>query len=542
MVRSDEGRMGGVHYRVWLTVVILGAVLLQVVYYQPRLGTDAQRWVSTAIQFGFLDGDPENRVLHQRIFWTGFLALLGKAFPLTVESVHLVVTVLGVVSMLLLAGAVRISAGPAASLVAVAFFALHPLTTIFGTFIVADALAIPLFLASILFLFRYLRWRSDRDILLAALFAGLLVFTKTYFALVLVPIFLGRLAYADPTWGGRLRGGALVAGGFLASVGLGLLLHRLAYGDFLWFLEGYSSYADRLMERGDSAVSAGLTAGYAKIVFERFSYLGTLFVESGVVAGFFALLAAVYSLVAFRRSPEHMTVAFLLAGFYVFLSFAPAGFSPFVFVEMQPRYLLLLVCLLAIGLGLLVANTQLRLEEGRGVYFGGAVLAAMIGLNAVSPNLMTANYDRYKWLEYRAIEAIVTGEMGFDMTGLALLDVYEGKFHDRLASQMIPVEMIEPSDTIQDDVMNYLKSGQNRALFIRRTRYPTLAGAVRANELAEINEFGSERGRDLVRFLESEGFRKIPVHVPSSPLRYWAAFFGLGGSGELAGWVLRQSR
>ena len=534
---TGPGRMSSARLYLFLLAVILSvSVAAQWFYYQPKLNTDAQVWLNIAKNLW--SGRPlEYSVFYyERIYFTGFLSLLGLAFPLTAEGILPAVLILSGINIVLVAEISRQAAGRRAAIFSAALFGFHPIVLTYSTFLVSDTLALPAALLTLLCITMYLKTLRFGYILAAAVLGGACFFIKSYTALFgLIAI----LVYAA-TWiwgrGGSWPGLMALCGAILLPVLLGHVIHWQVYGDPFFYKNYYDDYARRVY--GTAGISLqNLSSGEtAKIVLERFEYLSHYFDRSGVFAAVWSLLVAAFLLISVRSSYFHATIAFAFFFLSLFLSFAPVRLAPLVFVEIQARYLTLPLALLAIGAGLLVrAYPGIDGTAFKRALFATAAIFAAGGL--LVPNSTADDYfHRYRVHDYHAIKKAAMELAG--RSQIILPSRYGDMFLEDLSAIGTPIQFVDMSSSADADKILAQQPNCSCSYFIPRVQYPVLADRIRVQSITETSEYGDFEG--FASQLAANGFKRSPLTVPYTPGRLLADRLGLRAKGELVGWLFTK--
>lgn len=525
-------------YRIFLLLVVLVSAAMQWFYFQPKVNTDAQIWLNIGRDLGRSGELAYPLFYYERVFFAGFLKLWQMAVEPTETNVLILLILLSSASIILVAEIARVAAGHLAGLTAAGLFAWHPIVLIFSTFLVSDVLVVPLSLGSLLLATHYLRTEKVRFVAGAAFLGGTCFFVKSYisgFGLAAI------LVYLLATWsrsGPKLRTVIALIGSFLLPIVIGHLLHWLLHGDAFFYLGYFKEYASRVY--GDTGLTLNQLFGIEglKVANERSVYLADLYWDAGIFASVWSIFASIYLIVRVRSSFFHLLLGSLFVGLFLFLLIAPARLSPLVFVEIQTRYLIIPVALLAIGAGVALADytqevrARLRLEAALAL-----VVVAMTSF-AVPELLADKYFSRYRVLDHFAFQSALQRLNARDHASLLVPVRYESMFPDELRHLGPTVEFIDThgETSVEASLERIRGSHAPTSVYIPRRQYPALAENIRIAPMAEVQEY-DESARLLAARLETEGFRRQPVHVPYSPIRLFMMRQGVQTKGELVGWV-----
>jgi len=527
-------------YLMILALVIAVSALGQWLYFQPKMNTDMQVWLNIARDLGKPGDLAYAPFYYERVFFTGFLWLSGKVFPLTDNGVLALMLSLSAVNVLLVAETTRVVAGRLPALLAAALFAWHPVHLIFGTFLVSDMLANPLALGSLLLLALYLRSERFGYLVAAVFIGGLCFFVKSYtagFGILAMAIYLlVWLLKGRGSWSRLLA--VLIA--FLLPILAGHLLHWVVNGDPFFYAKYYASYAARVY--GDTGLTLNNIFGMAglKVIYERFGYLSDLYWEYGVFAAAWGIAVSAFLFFRVRQSVFHLALACLFFGLLLFLLFAPVRVYPLVFVEMQTRYLVLPVALLAIGGGLAVSHLRrvINVKWRADAIFAISVLALS---GFLVPEFTGDKYfHRYRVLDYYAVETAL--HQLDERPGATLL--VPGRYREMFPHTLLTIgpEVAFFNDKDMATLERTLESQANRtgsvAVFVPRRQYPRLAENIRISELKHVPEH--DVADWLIEELKVQGYEGTPLNVPYTPWRLLGMKIGLRTKGELVGWMYQR--
>jgi len=266
---------------------------------------------------------------------------------------------------------------------------------------------------------------------------------------------------------------------------------------------------------------------------DRLSYVKYLFFDFGAVGGFTAMWGSMFlALEARHRVDCRMLLGGALT-FFLFLSLMPAKLRPFTFIEIQERYLTVLLPFLAIGAGGAV-STVLECLKDRGLRFSAlGLLVVAFCYNLLIPNDML---DRYRLLEFVGIRQVLKSAREREITELVLPESYSQYTPDSYYSYGVRLRFLKfDDDASADKVREYLESGRSRAVFIPRMPFRRLKQLVRIGEYDSFLEAGN--AGKLIELLGASGFRRENIRVPYTSFRSWLYLVGIETKGQLVGWL-----
>lgn len=519
-------------YRGLLLAIIVLGIIARLLHFHTTIGSDDQRWVFAARQLFGEEGIRLPDAYYARILWRAILGLWGAPWGLTLETSAVLMFALSCLTILAVGYGARAAAGPRAGLLAALIYATHPLAIIYDPVTLSDGLGVTLVSFSIVLFFVYLRGHVKSCLLLAGLLVGLSISVKEYFVLLGLPfglaILLDRRPFAE-------RAFDLLALGATVAIGISVdfALHAWESGSPLAHWRASASYGDRLL-------SFNLYEGYtgwrlvAVMALDRLFYLRTLTVNFGAVAGLFTVVAAIFLVSRTRRQHlQWMTVSGAIAVFLLFLSFMPISLRPLAFVETQDRYLTIVLPFLSIasGAAIALALEQISTRGLRKTVLGLVLLGSVY--NILLPNNMM---DRDRLLEFVGIREAVTSLAQEGVTDVVLPDTYQQLVPDSFYSHGVSLTFLpfHEANAFQS-VRAHLSSGLNRAIFVSRLPLRSLQPRLLRGDYDCSVKVAPHR--QLVEWLQAQGFRKREVYVPYTSLRSWASILGIETKGQLVGWI-----
>jgi hypothetical protein len=359
---------------------------------------------------------------------------------------------------------------------------------------------------------------------------------KEYFILLALP-FAVCLAFEQ----NRVRKIKTVSS-FLACVAAGmsvdLILHFWESGNPFAHWLVTANYGDRLLAMNAYAQYSGWKL-IARTMVDRLSYADELFFSFGGIAGFTAMWGLLFVAIYARRRIDCRALLGSVATFFLFLSFMPVNIWPVTFVEMQDRYLTVLLPFLAVGAGGGISAVLDPLKDRALRFSAVALLAIAFVYNLAIPNDMA---DRSRQLEFSGIRQILKSAREKQLTELFLPGGYDRITPDSYYSYGVNLKFLKVDKGASvDDVVRTLQEGKGRAVFIPRIPYRMLEKFFRMGD-PSVSEVGDSpllgNARELRRVLEANNFQKEYVVVPNTSFRSWLTLAGIQTKpDQLVGWL-----
>lgn len=526
---------GSRRYCLSLLFFLALGVLARIYHFDWTIGNDDQRWIIAARELGNPLGTVP-AVYYTRIIWSLTLHLWGALFGPTLESSAVLMFLLSCASIVLVAQSGRLLFGSIAGLLAAGFYALHPVNVVQDVMTLPDGLANAI-LAGHLFLFLlYLRDRRLIYLALSALLVGVSMGAKDYYVLAAVPMGLCLLLDSKLERGKLVP--LLVFGGFVSlGLSIDLGMHLWQSGTPMARFAG-ADYAERLTLMLGPPSHDGLQH-LVRVIVERFRYLEWLLLSYGSGPSVLTAWGLAYLLAKGRRI-EHLAVAGSFLIMLGFLMFMPVSLDPLRFVEMQPRYLMILMPLLAIASGGALSAGLAGLR-GRAVRnsLSAALGIGMLGALTIPNDYSHPAFRRSSVQEFQGIRQVLENATQYGLNGLLLAEPYSSILPDSYYGHGVSVQFF-PLD-VEDHVTavrQRLQGDEGLAIFIPRTMFAwPLAHELRRGEYVIESEV-PEQFRRLVNDLESHSFVPRAVRVPASVTGKWLAELGVvSGEQQLIGWV-----
>jgi len=505
-----------------MAIVLLG-VLVRMYHFQLTMGCDDQLYIITAESLGEPYQEDVPAVFYPRILWRAVLAAWGSLAGLSLETTAVLMFLLSAAATVMVAQAARTAFGNLAGLLAALVYATLPLNVIHDVFTLADNLGVALLAAAVLLFVKYLHRQRLGWLAGCGFVVGLLFSAKSYFILAAVPF--GLCLLCEPVnWAARLRRACLFSTLVAAGLSVDFALHYWESGNPLahFTLMSGAGYGDRI----ESWWPAGETSTLRRVhglFFQRIRYFEWLFVGSGIVNGVVLLWGTAFLIFKSRERLDCRVLLMTAALFLAFMSLMPAKFDPFIFVEMQPRYLTVLFPMLAIGAGAALAAALASIKDAAPRRSLAAVLVVGFGFNLVAPNEML---DHHGVQEFVGIRKVLKTAPDAGITELVLPVRHNLFLPDSYYSHGVAFDFrdAEDADWVKASPA-YVKERPGRAVFIPERPFPKTDAYLRLKES-----------------LEAEGFDIHQVRVPGTTYRSWLYRLDLhDAEDQLVGWVCRPA-
>jgi hypothetical protein len=326
-----------------------------------------------------------------------------------------------------------------------------------------------------------------------------------------------------------------------SGCGIDFLLHLWESGSLFAHFVGVSDYGQRLMAMEGVDQHAGWQL-LARLTVNRLDYLQWLFFRPGLINGFLMLMGWMYSSMKWRERSEHLVLCSTTLTFLLFLMFMPAHFKPFVFVEMQQRYLTVLLPMLSIAAsGALDAVIKSLPDRASCKFAFLASLVPCLLYNICIPNDMTHSaVQRGSTQRLEGIYQAVRDARSQGITSLVLPEKFAQVIPDIYRFYGVRLVYYDLTTLASTEAMRtFLKGGRERALYVPRRGFTwPLEHLLKRGEYESSTEKSEACGVDLV--LDKATFHNYGIRVPDSSLKYWLARWGLvSREQELVGWVYR---
>jgi len=509
------------YWAILLGIITFG-VLIRLFHFRLSMGCDDQVYLILSQHLGDAPRPDVPAACYTRMLWRCVLAVWGSLVGFSLERSAVLMFLLSCITTVTVAEFTRRAFGAGAGLWAAAVYATHPLCVIFDTLTLPDNLGVSMLAAALLLFLVYLR--QTRLSLLAAsgVVLGLLFSVKAYFILPALP-FGVTILWQRLSWRVRLRDAAVFSASVLIGAGLDSLLQYWFIGDPLAHLSSAVGYADRPSELLHERSTTGLRLLHS-LFWERCQYFKWLLDDwGGIVNGFVVLLAALFLASKSRGRLDCRLLLMTGALFCVFLLAMPAKLSPLVLVEMQERYLIVLLPVAAIGGGAALWATLTSLGSRSLRWLMSATLAAGLCYNVVVANGMI---DHHRAQEFAGIRQVLQEAQKRGVTELVLPRKYDLFLPDSYYSYGVEFSFGDVEDPRWTrNLPSHLGARPGRTLFIPERPFP------RTGAYSKL--------RDA---LESQGFDVEEVRVPRTSYRAWLRWLDLiDAHDQLVGRLARSS-
>lgn len=544
---DDSSTLSPRRYYALLLGVIAVSALFQGFHFHLSAGSDDQRWIIAARELGAGSADNPygiHPVYYSRIVWRAVLALWGiLSGGLSLESSGVLVFLLSAVSTLMVAESARIAFGVRAALLASAIYATHPLTIVYSVINNSDTLGVTLLTVALYLCFTHLQRPRPLHLVLAGFLVGTSFSAKEYFVLAALPMGLA-IANSRESAHARIRDGLSFVGAVAIGLGVDFTLHLWESGSPFTHFTALSDYGDRMLARGGDTQRAGWQL-FARLGVERFRYLDWLFFRTAPTSGLLLFMGWLYVGTRWRERQEYRLLGGTAALLLLFLMFMPATFSlsSFSFVEMQPRYLAVLLPMLSIAAGTTLDRVLVCMRD-RTVKTALVVgLVLFMAANVSIPNDMShPALPRGATQRLEGINQVLAEGTKRGITDLMLPTSFAVRVPDSYYARGVRVGFHDLAERRSAEaVKEWLQGSRGRALYVPRAglSWP-LESSLKRGDYDPVLETGEAPGVSEV--LDGAGFDRDGVRVPDSAVVYWLARLGVvDGDQELVGWVYRRS-
>jgi len=519
-----------------LVAVVASGVALRLLHMAPAMGSDDQRWILTARHFAGTGGTPDlSPVYFTRAVFLALLALWGKIATISIPGVVPLMLLIGALTTILVGLGGRAAFDPTTGLLAAGLYAVHPLNVAYDPYVGPDGLATCLQAAFLLTVILHLKGRRLWPLVCAGIAGGLMFGTKNYYALAGVPVGLLLLFESRTAWDLRLRRAACLLGSAMVGLAISFVLQAMSNGDPLAELHASAGYADVLLGWGDPAAGKTGFAALVYIVLSRLEYVKDLFFGTAGLLGWLLLGGALWGVMQARRQAIEFILISIAAVYLLFLAFMPVRFSPLVLVEMQTRYLVVLLPSLTLLAAAWATRVYADMQDGLVRRAARAVLVVGLAWCAWIPS---GWWDRYGVLEAMGIRE-ATRVTAADGGGELLV---ASRWHEQFPEELVAAGVTLRYADFQKDgaaqrITMWLRERPDRRVFLVRTPLRSLRAAIAKGDNVAALEYGA--AAPISSALETGGFPVQRVYVPEDTFRVWLDRVGIGGRGQLVGWLYR---
>lgn len=509
-----------------LGLIILVSVLARGLLVRPPVGDDLG-WLTTSAHFGSkerldLPSIRYSRPLFRLLLYS-WMSIVGDELSKT----PILTNGLVVLSMMLIAICGYLAAGETGALVATTLYGFHPICLANDSYCLPDALAVPLLLSSVLCVLCYLRHMRMVYYLFACFLAGLTYAVKEYFLLIALPIIglsCTRAHLRKIGLGKLLSAGAIaLTAGITIQPALNIFDQGTAYDSYRSILE----YPKLLIELKFS--NPRTTGTSVTNPLWRFEYINWLLFYNGMAVAL--TFTAVLLALGRGRWLVRWDVAFFIAAmvtFMLFLMFAPVSLFPLMFVEMQRRYLTVVIPFWALALAVVYSSSRVLTRRfQRCVLFLALVGYAVSGVNDADNRLSWVHgvvlpaeglRECLKTAQLRDIDTIVVTQY----------------FRWRVPKQWMhgsPAIIMLPREIDDDVVQSVIKTSALRrvGVYIARENVKVLQRKAVSEHISYF-EIADPADRPLLDAVLASGWQLTPIFVPHR-----------ASSQRIGGWYSRRS-
>jgi len=521
-IETDNGssRNGRAYWLMLLAIVALG-ILFRLYHFRLSMGCDDQVYLIASRSLGEPPHPGISPYIYARIVWTSVLAAWGAVAGSSLQSSAVLMLLLGACTTCMVAEFARRAFGAGAGLLAAVFYATQPLNVLFDVLTLPDNLAVLLLASALVLFLEYLRRGSLALLFPAAFLVGLLFSVKDYYVLAAVPFGLTILSRRTG-WLNKLHHAAIFSAVCFAGICVDFVLHLFISGNPWAHVAASSNYTERTLHFIGHKLPDHVVRVAHTLFWERMRYFTWLFDEyAGIVTGAVMLWGALFLCWKSRACLVCRHLILCVAVFLAFLMLMLTSFRPLVLVEMQPRYLTVLLPMLCIGAGAAVAGAWSSLTNTTIRNCGAAALLLGIGYNVVVPNNLI---DHHRVQEFRGIRDVLEDAAESGLRELVLPTPYDLFLPDSYYDYGVKFAYRDAADeAAMRSLSDYLQDDPSRGVFLPENPYP------------ETDAF-----MELNRTLSERGFRIEEVRVPRSTYRAWLRWIDfIDAEDQLVGWVAR---
>ncbi|MFO0911535.1 MAG: hypothetical protein U0795_01150 [Pirellulales bacterium] len=540
--RQDECLDGGgaepfrwIH---WSAVVLIFALGLAARTFHTRpdsatYGSDDQRYILCSREM--FDGQPPtfSPAYSQRSVWNGMGYLFHRAYGLTTQSAYVLLIAYYALAAAGMLWTLRPLVSPWAAVIGYAFLLLHPLMVKYDSVYWPETLGVALSTVMFGAVLRYSKRQALGWLALAAFLLGLSYGIKQYFVLPFMPLGLSLVWYQRNDRKRLMAACGVAIGMFVVGMAIKTVIVRLDGQTAQGALSAMTVYGQRMGEVAASPI--------VKQLLQRVRYPFWILTTCGGLFGI-ATLCSLYYLA--RSGGRGFFGAFVGGTTFLYIGFLalfPASVSPWIFVEMVPRYLPIVMPPLAIGVGL-AAHEWLR----RSAWPSPAQTAALVILGFAVAGFTVADsaeaYPAYMQNEFVAIRQMLRRAPDWEITEIWFPPGYENRLPDHF--YQIPGVQVK----LARDVDDLQQRGERGAIYVPDDLARYLLSADPRRALPPPN-LGVDKDRHD-RFLRAmdqqirDGvYQVVLISTARGSTRYWAdkAGVSIGGSDEIVGVLLVPS-
>lgn len=511
MSRCLVQRIGRWQFWAMLGLIVLIGVAARAILVRPPIGDDI-RWLSTSARFGNRVRADLESIYYSRPLFRLVLYIWISIAGDEVSKTPILTNGLAIATITLIAICGWLAAGQAGALVAAALYVFHPIALATDTYCLADGLGTPLVLGSMVCALCYLRHSHTKYYVTSCFLAGLACAVKEYFWLIALPVIVVNSIRAYMQRARVIT--VLFAGTVALSTGLVVqpALNSLDQGTALDSYRSVVEYPKFLIERRLSKVPAGKSSSLTNVLW-RLEYVNWLLFSNGATAAL--TLGGIFLACGKAKSTDRWQLALLtgtIFAFMLFLMFCPARLVPVLFVEMQRRYLTVVIPFWALSLAAVYssqASSMTRSQQSLLILV--LVLYAISGLNQAD--------NRLSWVYGSIVRAEGLREclkmaksLGIDtvlVTQYFKWHVPSEWEHGRPAVVMLPGQV---EGSVLESIRRSARLGRV-GLYIARQNYKELQRKA-AREHVSYFEIADAGDEPLLEAVVKSGWQVTPVYVP----------------------------
>lgn len=497
-------------------VVVIGVFLRWFHYVGPMAGDESAWLLASQRVFGVdvAGADAFHPVYYNRPLWLLALAVFPGVFEDASLLLPWTILMAACNTFLVVCTTRLLFEDNRAACIAGLIYAIHPISIEYDVIGLPDSLGLTVLLVSFFFAARFIRFDRRRDLILAAACSGITYGFKEYFPLLVAPygIALFGVAWGCPRIFSRLL---LLGTAFFLAVLAVICVKKLMPDKHLDWI--FADYSTRVADKDGAGVVMHDAQSLLSNLSDRTWYLRWLIANSGLLIGPATILGI--TLFAFRSLRDYRArlVMTSLACILGFLMFCLAPSWPLVFVEMQRRYLTIVIPFVSIMCGVAISSVYSAVPAG--VLRTSLRIYFVIGLivTAMMPNdARNCNYGQYTVACLRASAEYVASDPG---AKLLVADKFAIKLPLALGQYRDVVEYMSLSDATA--LADFAASGDH----IDRRYYVY----VESNSIHNTTSVISENGLTG---------RNVDISVPHTSFRRLLERLGVRAPGRFEGALL----
>lgn len=512
-----------------ITIVLVGA-LFQLFHHHITIGSDDQRWIITAQDCGEWKNPGDLiPVYYQRLGFSCLIKSWGTIVGgVTLEYSTILMFILAAATTMMLGYSAKVAGfGSVAGIATAAIYAFHPFVILYGALNLPDVLATTLQALSILLFFLYLNRRNYYFLAIAGVVVGFCYGVKVYYILMAASFGLAIL-WERVSWTHRLYKLIVLTATFLIGIFFAVMLPWILGGSSLSGPD-INEYSQRLFTEYHPYTTG---IGWAlRVVAERLNYIKWLFYDVGIVSGLLSLIAIFWLMLKRPLIPEQVFLLSAFFIFFIFLTATPIKSDPLIFVEMQPRYLMVIIPILAIGAGSVLATLKFENESSR--YFFYAVFIALLSNIALPNDYHDPVLHHARTQEMMGLLDAIKSAESLAINEIVLPSNYRTLVPDSYRDHGVKL-------TFEEHLLNtHIESSKlsHQAVFLPRARFRPLVTELKRGNFTKEMEI-DDSNQELLNYAIQNKLSPHPILVPDSVFFRWLASFELvKKEQQLVGWL-----